>query len=106
MANQWALAILQYKAVYMLHAWGQGLPELYRETDKNSAIQRYTVYSYTSLYTIQPLHHPSDLGKAGMAAQDPGRRGYHHPLPTASESSAGEVVALGLNRSFSKFDSK
>ena len=24
-----------------------------------SAIQRYTLYSYTSLYTIQPLQHPS-----------------------------------------------
>ena len=29
------------------------------KTAENSAIQRYTVYSYTSLYTIQPLHHPS-----------------------------------------------
>ena len=25
-----------------------------------TAKQRYTVYSYTSLYTIHPLHHPSD----------------------------------------------
>ena len=25
-----------------------------------TAIQRYTLYSYTALYTIQPLQHPSD----------------------------------------------
>ena len=30
-----------------------------RAIQLNSAIQRYTVYSYTALYTIQPLHHPS-----------------------------------------------
>ena len=29
------------------------------KTAENSAIQRYTVYSYTSLYTIHPLQHPS-----------------------------------------------
>ena len=39
------------------------------------------------------------LGKAGIAAQDPGTTGVP---PSASKSSAGEVVALGLNRSFSK----
>ena len=33
-------------------------------------------------------------------------RGTTGVPPSASESSAGEVVALGLNRSFSKFDSK
>ena len=31
------------------------------------------------------------LGKAGMAAQDAGRRGYHYPLPNLPQ--AGEVVA-------------
>ena len=43
------------------------------------------------------------LGKAGIAAQDPGTTGVPQSVtPSASESSAGEVVALGLNRSFSK----
>ena len=27
-----------------------------------SAIQRYTLYSYTALYTIQPVQHPSGKG--------------------------------------------
>ena len=31
-----------------------------------TAIQRYTVYSYTSLYSIQPLHHPSEEHKLGL----------------------------------------
>ena len=34
--------------------------------------QRYTVYSYTALYTMQPLHHPSAPAAAGRAP--PGRR--------------------------------
>ena len=55
--TRWALAILLYKAVYIRHAWGQGLPRLY------SAYKGYSytsLYRYKSLYTIQPLHHPSD----------------------------------------------
>ena len=39
-----------------MHALYHALPEAIQ---LYSAIQRYTVYSYTSLYTIQPLHHPS-----------------------------------------------
>ena len=31
-----------------------------KEFQSYTAIQRYTVYSYTALYSIQPLHHPSD----------------------------------------------
>jgi hypothetical protein len=33
-----------------------------RAIQLNSAVQRYTVYSYTSLYTIHPLQHPSAAG--------------------------------------------
>ena len=33
-----------------------------------SAIQRYTLYSYTSLYTIQPLQHPSGMYESPLSS--------------------------------------
>ena len=40
--------------------WVKAFQSYTAKTAKNSAIQRYTLYSYTSLYTIQPLYtyHP------------------------------------------------
>jgi hypothetical protein len=38
-----------------------GPPQLYSYTALYSAIERCILYSYTVLYTIQPLQHPSEL---------------------------------------------
>ena len=48
-----------------------------RYTALYSAIQRYTLYRYTSLYTIQPMQHPS--GKELL--QRVACLTSHHPLP-------------------------
>ena len=40
-----------------------------RPSRSYTAVQRYTVYSYTSLYTIQPLQHPSGRGRAASLTQ-------------------------------------
>ena len=52
------LRALLYKVLYSVHASPRApcvAIQLY------SAIQRYTLYSYTSLYTIQAIQHPSGL---------------------------------------------
>ena len=72
-----------YKMLYNGHASPRGP---YVAIQLYSAIQRYTLYSYTSLYTIQAIQHPSDLalglvvlleappgvsdGKAGLVVLD------------------------------------
>ena len=47
------------------------------------AIQRYTLYSYTSLYSIQPLQHPSDsVRPVYVAGLERGGFGHRAAAPT------------------------
>ena len=53
-----------FRCIKRYTSYTRGVKEFQSYTAKTalySAIQRYTVYSYTALYTIQPLHHPSVL---------------------------------------------
>ena len=77
-SGQWALAIVAYTSdtheVKALQSY--------------TAIQRYTVYSYTSLYTIHPLQHPSGGEAAPLYLP---RRASSHLLVIVDDEVGREV---------------
>ena len=56
--RQWPMGIGHCCCINRIHVTRMGSRPS-RAIQLKSAIQRYTVYSYTSLYTIHPLQHPS-----------------------------------------------
>ena len=55
----WSMGTFAVYTAIHGHALRHGPPELYSYTSLYIAIHRYTLYGYTSLYSIQPLQHPS-----------------------------------------------
>ena len=88
-SGQWALAILLYKAVYILHAWGQGLPgaiQLYNAI-QYTAIHRYTLYTLYSTPLVARVWWNVSCGVGGGSGEAV-RAGVVEPLARQRASRA------------------